>query len=177
MSTTPVARRYARALLDVAGAEAEAVLGQLEALTSFFAGAPDVLAALASPALSKAQRHTLLGAVVKAIPGLHPMLVNTLQLLTDRSRFDTLPLLTRQYRDLVDARVGRVRGQVTSAVALQPAQVSAIAQSLKALTRSEVVLAEKVDPRLLGGVVAQVGSTVYDGSLRSQLKDLGRTLA
>jgi F-type H+-transporting ATPase subunit delta len=165
MSTTPVARRYARALLDVAGAEAEAVLGQLEALTSFFAGAPDVLAALASPALSKAQRHTLLGAVVKAIPGLHPMLVNT------------LPLLTRQYRDLVDARVGRVRGQVTSAVALQPAQVSAIAQSLKALTRSEVVLAEKVDPRLLGGVVAQVGSTVYDGSLRSQLKDLGRTLA
>jgi F-type H+-transporting ATPase subunit delta len=177
MSNIPVARRYARALLDVAGAQAEAVLDQLESLTAFFAGQPGILAAIASPALSKVQRHALLEAVVKAVPGLHPMLVNTFKLLTDRNRFDTVPLLTRQYRDLVDARVGRVRGQVTSAVPLQPAQVAAIAASLKALTRRDVVLAEKVDPSLLGGVVAQVGSTLYDGSLKSQLKDLGQSLA
>ena len=177
MSNIPVARRYARALLDVAGAQADAVLEQLEALTAFFAGHPELLAAMSSPALARAQRHALVDAVAQGVPGLHPMLLNTFKLLTDRNRFDTVPLLTRQYRDLVDARVGRVRGQVTSARALQPAQVAAIAASLKALTSRDVVLAEKLDPSLLGGVVAQVGSTVYDGSLKAQLKDLAQTLS
>ncbi len=176
MSTIPVARRYARALLDVAGAQADAVLEQLEALSDFFAEKPEVLAALSSPALSRAQRHRLVDAVASGIPGLHPMLLNTFKLLTDRNRFGSVPLLTRQYRDLVDARVGRVRGQVTSPRPLQPAQVEAIAASLKALTARDVVLAQKLDPSLLGGVVAQVGSTVYDGSLRAQLKDLATSL-
>jgi F-type H+-transporting ATPase subunit delta len=88
-----------------------------------------------------------------------------------------VPLLARQFRDLVDARLGRVRGRVTSASVLQPAQVTAIAASLKGLTRHEVLLAATVDASLLGGVVAQVGSTVYDGSLRTQLKDLAQALS
>jgi F-type H+-transporting ATPase subunit delta len=177
MSNIPVARRYARALLDVAGAQAEVVLQQLEAVSGLFVALPDLLAALSSPALTRAQRHALVDAVVKAVPGLHPGLVNTFKLLTDRTRFDSVPLIVRQYRDLVDGRVGRLRGQVTSAVALKPEQVEAIASSLKTLTKKDVVLAQKLDPSLLGGVVAQVGSTVYDGSLKSQLQDLAQSLA
>jgi F-type H+-transporting ATPase subunit delta len=133
--------------------------------------------AMSSPALTRVQRHALVDGLVRAMPGLHAGLISTFKLLTDRNRFDSVPLLARQFRDLVDARLGRVRGRVTSASVLQPAQVTAIAASLKGLTRHEVLLAATVDASLLGGVVAQVGSTVYDGSLRTQLKDLAQALS
>ena len=72
--------------------------------------------------------------------------------------------------------MGRVRGSVTSAAKLGDAQVEALKKQLEAITQRSVVLDTKVDPSLLGGVVAQVGSHMYDGSLRSQLAELGRTL-
>jgi F-type H+-transporting ATPase subunit delta len=103
--------------------------------------------------------------------------VNLLKLMTDRNRFDVLPFLTRQYRDLVDLRVGRVRGQITSARALDEAQVRGIKLSLESMTQRSVVLESSVDASLLGGVVAQVGSKVYDGSLKAQLKDLSQALS
>jgi F-type H+-transporting ATPase subunit delta len=178
MSNIPVARRYARALLDAASStnSAELVLEQLEALTGFFDANKDLAAAMASPALSKAQRQALTDAVVKAVPGLHPTVVNVLKLLTDRNRFDVVSFITRQYRDLVDVRLNRVRGQLTSATKLGEAQVAEIRASLEKLTGRTVLLEAKVDPSLLGGVVAQVGSKQYDGSLRSQLRDLGLAL-
>jgi F-type H+-transporting ATPase subunit delta len=177
MSNIPVARRYARALLDASSGAAEVVLTQLEALTAFFDGHRDLYAAMSSPALSKAQRMTLTEAVLKAMPGLHVTVSNLLKLLTDRNRFGAVTFITRQYRDLVDAQLKRVRGQVTSASTLGAEQVAAIRRSLEALTGRSVLLEAKVDATLLGGVVAQVGSKVYDGSVKNQLRELGRSLS
>ena len=177
MSNIPVSRRYARALLDAAGAQADAVLEQLESVSNYFTSEPALFASMSSPALARSQRMALTDAVIASIPGLLPTVVNLLKLLTERSRFDTLPFVTRQYRDLVDVRMGRVRGQVTSARKLDAAQVQGVKQSLEALTQRSVVLDSKVDPSLLGGVVAQVGSRVYDGSIKSQLKDLAQNLS
>ena len=84
--------------------------------------------------------------------------------------------LARSYRELVDARMGRVRGKVASAVKMGDAQVAALKKQLEALTQRSVVLETSVDASLLGGVVATVGSHQFDGSLRSQLNELGRTL-
>jgi len=177
MSNIPVARRYARALLDAAGAQADTALDQLESLSAYFAAEPELFAAMSSPALARAQRMALTEAVIVSVPGLLPIVVNLLKLMTDRNRFDVLPFLTRQYRDLVDLRVGRVRGVITSARALDDAQVRGIKLSLEAMTQRSVVLEASVDASLLGGVVAQVGSKVYDGSLKAQLKDLSQTLS
>lgn len=176
MSNVPVARRYARALLDAAATQADQVLVQMEALTAYFDGQPELFATMASPTLTRTQRQSLVDAVVKSVPGLLPLVANLLKLLTDRNRFGALPFITRQYRDLVDGRLGRVRGRVTSAARLGDAQVAALKKQLEALTQRSVVLETKVDPALLGGVVAQVGSHQYDGSLKSQLLDLGRSL-
>jgi F-type H+-transporting ATPase subunit delta len=179
MSNIPVARRYARALLDAASNAnaADLVLEQLEALTGFFEANKELYAAMSSPALSKAQRMTLTDAVVKAVPGLHQTVINVLKLLTDRNRFGAVTFITRQYRDLVDVRLGRVRGQLTSATKLGDEQVANIRKSLETLTGRTVLLETTVDAKLLGGVVAQVGSKLYDGSLKSQLRDLGQALA
>lgn len=177
MSNIPVARRYARALLDAAGAQADQVLQDLEALTQYLDANQDLFVAMGSPALARTQRMSLTQALITAIPGVSPLVANLLKLLTERNRFSSVPFITRQYRDLVDLRVGRVRGQVTSAKKLEDSQVAAIKASLEALTQRSVTLETKVDASLLGGVVAQVGSKVYDGSLKSQLQDLAQTLS
>ena len=176
MSNVPVARRYARALLDAAGPDADTVLQQLENITSYFDAQPAFFTTISSPALSLSQRKTLVDAVINNAPGIHPMVANLLKLLTDRNRFGSLPFIARQFRDMVDSRMGRVRGSVTSAAKLGDAEVTAIKKQLESLTQRSVVLETKVDPALIGGVVAQVGSHMYDGSLRSQLAELGRTL-
>lgn len=178
MSNIPVARRYARALLDAAQASnvADVVLEQLEALSGFFDHQKELFAAMASPALSKNQRMALTDAVIKAVPGLNGILVNLLKLLTDRSRFSSLAFITRQYRDLVDARVGRVRGQVTSAIKLGDEQLASIRRALETISGRTVIVEPRVDPRILGGVVAQIGSNRYDGSLSNQLVELAHAV-
>ncbi len=177
MSNVPVARRYARALLDAAGAEADQVLTQLEGISTFLEGQAELFAALSSPTLTRTQRMGVLEAIIKSAPGVLPVVGNLLRLLVDRNRFASLPFITRQFRDLVDGRMGRVRGKVTSAVKLGDAQVQALKKQLEGLTQRSVVLEATVDPSLLGGVVAQVGSHLYDGSIKSQLAELGRALS
>ena len=78
--------------------------------------------------------------------------------------------------ELADVELGRVRARVTSAVPLDDASVAAIAEKLAASTQKKVLVERVVDPAILGGVVAQVGSLVYDGSVRTQLEDLRKTL-
>jgi F-type H+-transporting ATPase subunit delta len=176
MSNVPVARRYARALLDAAGPDADQVLEQLENLAHYLEGQPELFATLSSPALSRSQRLTLVDTLIANAPGIHVMVASLLKLLNDRSRLSSVPFIARQFRDMVDTRMGRVRGSVTSASKLGDAQVAALKTQLEALTQRSVVLETKVDASLIGGVVAQVGSHMYDGSLRSQLAELGRTL-
>jgi F-type H+-transporting ATPase subunit delta len=176
MSNVPVARRYARALLDAAGPDADKVLEQLETITAYLDGQPEIFATISSPALARSQRLSLVDAVIDNAPGILPVVANLMKLLNDRNRFGSVPFITRQFRDMVDSRMGRVRGSVTSAAKLGDTQVAALKKQLEAITQRSVVLETKVDPALIGGVVAQVGSHMYDGSLRSQLAELGRTL-
>ncbi|MCA3013308.1 MAG: ATP synthase F1 subunit delta [Myxococcaceae bacterium] len=176
MQNVSVARRYARALLAASQDSADQVLAQLDELVRYLHSAPDVLAALSNPALSRAQRMAMTEGLIKAAPGIALTLANTLRLLTDRNRFASLPSLALQFRDLVDVRMGRVRGSITSATVLGEAQLVAIKAQLEALTQRTVVLEPKVDPSILGGVVATVGSRTYDGSLKSQLREMGRQL-
>ncbi|MDX2012363.1 MAG: ATP synthase F1 subunit delta [Myxococcaceae bacterium] len=176
MQNVSVARRYARALLEATGDGADQILSQLDELVRYLHTAPDVLAALSNPALSRSQRMAMTEGLIKAASGMAPTLANTLRLLTDRNRFASLPALALQFRELVDLRMGRVRGTVTSATMLGDAQLTAIKVQLETLTQRKVVLDTKVDASILGGVIATVGSRTYDGSLKSQLREMGRQL-
>lgn len=177
MSNVPVARRYARALLDAAGPEADQVLTQIDSLVTFFESQKELLITLSSPTATRTQRMQIVDAVIASAPGLLPVLANLLKLLSDRGRFSSFTFIARQFRDMVDSRMGRVRGRVTSAAKLGDTQVAAIKKQLEALTQRSVVLEANVDPKLIGGVIANVGSHQYDASLRSQLSELSRTLA
>ncbi|MBL9037797.1 MAG: ATP synthase F1 subunit delta [Archangium sp.] len=176
MQNVSIARRYARALLEAAGPKADEVLSQLDALVAYYQAHPEAWSIAASPVATRDQRMTVVGTVLRFSTNPNETLVNTLKLLVDRNRFSILPDVARQFRDLVDVRLGRVRGKVTSATPLGEAHVAAIKQSLEKLTQRQVMLEQTVDRSVLGGVVASVGSKTYDGSLRNQLSLLGQHL-
>ncbi len=176
MANVSIARRYARALLEAAGAHADEVRQQLEGLWATLSASDELLDVMRNPAYTRAQRQGIVDGLVKASGGMNVALTHLLKLLTDRSRLVFLGDIARIYGELVDLKVGRIRGKVHSAAPLAPEQLTALEKSLEALTQADVVLEAQLDPSLLGGLTAQVGGVMYDGSLRSQLNQLGRTL-
>jgi F-type H+-transporting ATPase subunit delta len=180
MQNVSIPRRYARALLDVAGANASEVVTQLDALVgllSLGSGEPsELFDVVSNPAYTRTNRLDVLEKLLPLV-GAGPELTNTIKLLNDRNRLEHLPDLARVFRDLVDAKLGRVRSKITSAVPLTAEQQKKLTEQLKAMTQKEVVLETAVDPALIGGATAQVGSMLYDGSLRAQLAALGSSLS
>lgn len=172
-----IPRRYAKALFSLAveKGRVEAWSESLLALGQAVEAAPELRDVLENPAYAREQKRAVvqqLAALVK----LDEEPANLLFLLGDRSRLSSLKDVVAAFRELADQELGRLRARVTSAVPLDEAAVAAIAASLSASTQKQVLVERAVDPAILGGVVAQVGSLVYDGSLRTQLEDLRQSL-
>lgn len=178
MVNVSIARRYARALLEVASesSRADAVGDQLSALVGALNQSRELADILFNPAFSREQRTRVVEALMAALGKAEPVLANTLRLLVDRNRLDFLPDIARLYRDMADDKAGRVRGRVTSATELSTEARQSLQQTLQQLTGRNVILETQVDPQVLGGVAAQVGSLLYDGTLRTQLEQMRRQL-
>ncbi len=177
MVNVSVARRWARALLEAS--PPGAVVGiaeQLSALAELVASNPELEQLTRNPAYSRAQRHAVLEALIRLLEPESQVLPNFLRLLVDRNRVAMLPDLARLFRDMADEKAGRVRGTVVSAVPLDPQVVRQLEQVLSDVVQKQVVLDTRVDRSVVGGVSTQVGSVVFDGTLRTQLDDLKRTL-
>lgn len=178
MVNVSIARRYARALLDVA-AEAnrtDAVADQLSAFVKALEQSRELSDVLLNPAYTRGQRTQVVESLIKMMGNVEPALANTLRLLVDRNRLTYLPDIARVYREMADARAGRVRGHVTSATKLTPETLEMLRKNLQQITQRDVILESKEDPKLLGGLSAQVGSVLFDGSVRTQLEQLRREL-
>ena len=177
MTMGSIPRRYARALfgLAVEKARVDAWSEALQSLSALVAGDPDLRDLFENPAHAASIR----GEAIRKLSGaarLEPELENFLLLLSDRRRLGAVGEIAAAYRELADRELGRVRARVTSAVPLDDAAAAAIAARLSSAAAAKVIVERQVDPAILGGVVAQVGSIVYDGSLRGQLATLRQTL-
>jgi F-type H+-transporting ATPase subunit delta len=178
MVNVSIARRYARALLDVAaeGNRTDAVADQLSAFVKALEQSRELSDVFLNPAYTRAQRNQVVESLIKMMGDVEPSLANTLRLLVDRHRLTYLPDISRVYREMADARAGRVRGHVTSATKLAPETLEMLRKNLQQITQRDVILESKEDPKLLGGLSAQVGSVLFDGSVRTQLEQLRREL-
>lgn len=178
MANVSIARRYARALLDLSteAGNLDRTAQQLDTLAKTIQASPELSDVLQNPAYTRGEKTQVAEAIMKALGPMELPLANMVRLLVDRQRLSYLSDIARIFRDLADARSGRIRGRVTTAVPLTPEAKQEMERSLRQVTQRNVVLETRVDPSLLGGVSAQVGSVVYDGSLRSQLEELRRTL-
>lgn len=172
-----IARRYAKALFSLADeqGQVEQWAKGLDALGKTLQEHPELGDTLSSPLFEKDQRRGVVAAVAASMQ-LPETPRNFLLLLADRDRLAYLPAIIRDFRALADERLGRLRAKVTSAVPLSAEESRRISEKLAQATQAEVILETAVDPSLLGGVVAQLGSRVYDGSVRAQLEELRRVM-
>lgn len=174
MSLRTSANRYAKALFDVAIAEKNdlaQVDRDLQALVAMMSASPDLAQASGRSGVTEAVRKSLMEAVADKM-ALGAPVKKLLVLLAESRKLNLVPDLAIAYRERLLTHQNIVRAEVTSAVALSPEKTQALANSLGQVTGKQVDLSVTVDPELLGGVVAKIGSTVYDGSVRTQLQRL-----
>lgn len=177
MVNVSVARRWSRALLEASTPGAVVgIADQLSALAVLVSSNPELGEVIRDPAYSRAQRHAVLEALIQLLKPESQTLPNFLRLMVDRHRVPMLPDVARIFRDMADEKAGRVRGTVISAVPLDPQAVRQLEETLSRVVQKKVVLETQVDQSVLGGVSTQVGSVVFDGTLRTQLDDLKRAL-
>lgn len=178
MPNVSVARRYARALIELANETAglEVVQQQLDDLAQAVEGNSELQEVVTNPMYSRAQRARILEALMKGRGDIAPVVQNFIWLLNDRDRLAFLPDIARLFRAMADSLAGRIRGRVMSAAPLGDEPLRDLKKTLERLTQRQVILQTEIEPALLGGMKAQVGSIVYDGSLQSQLEALRREL-
>jgi len=175
---TAAARRYARALLDVIGAQGEdpaRVRGELEALAGAVAGHPELRAVLAHRALPAERKRAVLGALVEG-RDVSPLVSRLVDLLAKRGRLELLPAVAQAFVAAWNAERGVVPAAAVSAVPLDADQRAALARELGRVTGRQVELTTRVDSALLGGVEVRLEGRVYDGSVRSRLRALRQHL-
>jgi len=102
--------------------------------------------------------------------------LNLVFLLAVRKLSHLVPGILDEYGRLVDAHGGIERAEVVSAVGLDDGQQSAILQVIEEIVGTEVRLASRVDPEILGGLIVRVGDRVIDGSVRARLRDMRRRI-
>jgi F-type H+-transporting ATPase subunit delta len=180
MTLSAVAARYANALADVVTAPAAAItpqnaLAELRAFEAALESSRELREVLATPAVPSGRKKAVIGRVAEAL-GLSRVPRNFLYVLIDHGRIGSLAPIIQQFEDAIDEHLGFVRADVSSAGPLTDAQRAALGTQLERLTGKKVRMRVAVDAALIGGAVARIGSTVYDGSVRGQLAALERRL-
>jgi F-type H+-transporting ATPase subunit delta len=178
MSSRASAVRYARALFDVALQESDParIEQELSSITGLIKGHSDLQAALESPSVSPTGKKAVVEALVQRAQ-FSGAVGKLLLMLADRDRLVLLPEVLDAFQARLREQRRVIEAEVTTALPLDPAQQEALQRRLSAATARDVTVTTKVDPALIGGVVARIGSTVYDGSLATQLAKLKGRLA
>jgi F-type H+-transporting ATPase subunit delta len=175
--TGSIARRYAKALLEI-GVKTQTfdALGkELDRAAEMLRSSPELRNALENPVFPVEKRKLILDELARRL-ALSKTVRNFIMLLLDKGRIAALPDIARAHRALVDEHAGRVRATVTSARPLDPLLETRLKTALEKQSGKVVILEKKEDPTIMGGLITQLGDTVYDGSVRTQIQQLREEL-
>lgn len=136
---------------------------------------PPLSAVLTNPAFSIQSRKRVVVKVAEELK-LSSLVIRFLSLLVERDRLGHLESILLYYRRLQDEARGRVQATVTAASPLGDEGLEKVRATLKSLSDKEVVLREKTDSELLGGLVVEMEGKVYDGGLRTQLEKMRKQI-
>ena len=178
MSSQTVARRYASALADVLIERREESLVRQELATweSMITQNPLLLEAFTNPTIPYEQKSRVLNDLI-ARTDIRQTTANFLRVLLRNQRLADLPQVNAKLAQILDERGGIVSAEITSARPVSDEVRSSLEQTLAQLTKKKVRLDFRTDESLIGGIVTRIGSTIYDGSVRTQLDQLGQELA
>jgi F-type H+-transporting ATPase subunit delta len=180
MTSAIVVHRYAHALADVVIAPPSSfppaeTVAQLRGFYASAAAAPQLQAVLASPAVPRTRKRIVIRKIAAAL-GLQQIVINFLLVLSDHGRWSALGEIIDALEGVIGSHLGFESAEVRSAFELTNHERDQLSRELARLAGSKIRLHVAVDPELIGGVTAQVGSTVYDGSVRGNLAKMRQAL-
>jgi len=177
MAGTPAARRYAKALLELAREQGvqETVGTELARVAEVLAD-PSLRQMLALPNLPLKTRRDIVEQLGTAL-SLPLLTSNFLRVLAENGRLVIVTDIEKAYQQLLERALGRVRAKVRAAALLSEEELNALVDTFSRLTKMTVIPMLELDPELLGGVTVEIEGRVYDASLKTQLQRLGETLA
>jgi len=166
-----LAERYAGALVDVAlgNKQADQVKRELADFAALIRESPELHAFLSNPSIARAAKHSAVEAIVTRM-GASRTLRNYLFVIVDQRRAGMLIEIEQAFSRLLDARQGITQAKVTSATELTAAERAELVAALGKLTGEKVQAQFTTEAALIGGAVVRIGSTIYDGSVRTQLE-------
>jgi F-type H+-transporting ATPase subunit delta len=179
MTPRAIARRYATALFDVARqrGEVERVGRDLSAVRSLISAHPELRQVFDSAAVPSPKKRAVVEALLTAGGTTHDDVRRLLLMLAERDRLVLINDLADAYAEKAMTLARILPAEVTTAVPLGDEVRGALKGALSRATGSEVTLTERVDPAIIGGLVAKVGSVVFDGSVVRQLDKIKDRLA
>ncbi len=173
MSEGAIARRYAKALLEIAQSQnkIDAFFDELSSFGLALKNSEDLKTVFSDPAFGHSVRMTISEKIVAQF-SISKEVLNFLKLLIEKERIRLLPEILLSYQDQADEVQGRVRVEISSPYDLSAQDEDALKASLQKILSKQVILQKKKDVSLLGGVLIRVKDIVFDGSLKNSLQKL-----
>ena len=178
MIQTAIARRYAKALFELQEpAEIGPTATALKVLAEAFTTSREFRDLLLSPVFTPEQQAAVIAQLAARAGGCPPLTGRFLTHVVHKNRIAHIREMSEEYGKFADQVSNRKVVEVSAARPLTDEQQAALRAQLEQVTRSQIDLAVRVDPAVIGGLRIQIGSTVYDGTVRSQLSRLQLALA
>lgn len=178
MSVQAIARRYASALADVVldRGEAKEVQQDLHQWEELLQSSANLQEVFRNPTIALDQKRAVLSKLLeRAKP--RATTANFLKVLLQNQRLTELPEINLKFAEILDERAGMVAAEITTARPVPDEIQVRLTERLASVTQKKVRLNFEQDPEIIGGLVTRIGSTVYDGSVRSQLQQLKERMA
>ena len=177
MSTETIARRYSTALADVVAdtGETEAVKIELTAWGEMFKSSADLQNVFSNPTVPHYSKERLLEDLIAKTKPTNTT-ANFVRVLLQNGRLTDLGDINERFAAVLDERSGLVSAEITSARELPGDERSEFEKNLETLTGKRVSITYAINTDIIGGVVTRIGSTVYDGSVKTKLENLREQL-
>lgn len=174
MQKSGVAKRYAKAAFELALEENELGkwLEEIESAAQVMLD-PQVADVMQNVKVRRTDKQQL---VTRLLPDLRPLVRNLVLLLVSKDRTSIIGDIAREYEKLVNDHRGVAIAEVTTAVPVDEGEKAILVERLSRMTGKRIVLQTRVDPEIVGGLVARIGDKVVDGSLKTRLLLLRRNL-
>ena len=177
MNTETIARRYSTALADVvlASGDTATVKAELADWGKLFSESTDLQTVFGNPSIAHESKIKVLdGLIAKAKPT--KTTANFLKVLLQNGRLGDIGQINERFASVLEERSGAVSAEIISARELPGGERADFEKHLEKLTGKRVSVNYTIDQNLIGGVVTRIGSTVYDGSVKTKLENLKEQL-
>ncbi len=175
MSQGVIARRYAKALINLAEKEFENTGESLTALSDVYSNSTELSEVLSDTKVSSQIKQNVLKKILKKIKV--SKLVDTfIRYLLAKRRIVLLPNIEQAFNLLLQEKLGRIEAGITVAQEISEVTIGKLEKAISMYSGKEVTVNITIDPAIIGGIVTRIGSVVIDGSIHTQLNQIRQSI-